>query len=137
MPTGGGKTLSSLLWSIKHAVRHGKDRIIIAIPYTSIIVQTAAVLRRIFGDENVCEHHSTFDPDEVWKDKQNASELELQQRLASENWDYPIIVTTNVQLFESMFSNKPSTCRKLHNIANSVLIWMKYRHFPVNIYNPL
>ena len=137
VPTGGGKTLSSLLWAIKHAIKNGKERIIIAIPYTSIIVQTAATLRKIFGDENVCEHHSNFDPDEVWKNKRNYSELEIQQRLATENWDYPIVVTTNVQLFESMFSNKPSTCRKLHNLANSVLILDEVQTLPCEFLQPI
>ncbi len=117
VPTGGGKTLSSLLWAMKHAIRNGQKRIIIAIPYTSIIMQTASVLRSIFGEENVLEHHSNVDPEKI----KNES-LREKMKLATENWDYPIIVTTNVQLFESMFSNKPSVCRKLHNIVNSVVI---------------
>lgn len=137
VPTGGGKTLSSLLWAVKHAVKYGKDRIIIVIPYTSIIVQTAAILRKIFGDENVCEHHSSFDFEEVWKDKPDSSQLELQQRLASENWDYPIIVTTNVRFFESLFGNKPSVCRKLHNIANSVVILDEIQTLPREYLQPI
>lgn len=137
VPTGGGKTLASVLWGIRHAVRYGKDRIIIAIPYTSIIVQTASILRRIFGQESVCEHHSAFDPDETWKDTQDISTLALRQRLASENWDYPIVVTTNVQLFESMFSNRPSTCRKLHNLANSVLILDEVQMLPREYLQPI
>lgn len=122
VPTGGGKTLSSLLWAMKHAVSHSMNRIIIAIPYTSIIVQTAGLLKEIFGEENVLEHHSNFDPDDI-KDEENREKA----KLATENWNYPIIVTTNVQLFESMFSNKTSDCRKLHNMANSILVWMRFR----------
>ena len=91
VPTGGGKTLASMAWALIHAVRYKKDRIIIVIPYTSIIVQTAAVLRNIFGAENVVEHHSNLQPDS--NDERSPS------RLATENWDAPIIVTTNVQFF--------------------------------------
>ena len=94
VPTGGGKTLSSLVWAVRHAVRNGQKRIIIAIPYTSIIMQTASVLRSIFGEENVLEHHSNVDPEQI-KDEC----LRERIRLATENWDYPIVVTTNVQLF--------------------------------------
>lgn len=112
VPTGGGKTISSMVWAINHALKFGKRRIIIALPYTSIIIQTAQILRSIFGDENVLEHHSV-----VNEDKEDE-----RIKLASENWDSPIIVTTNVQLFESFFANKPSKCRKLHNIANSVSV---------------
>ena len=112
VPTGGGKTLASVAWALEHALKHGKDCIIIAIPYTSITIQTAETLRKIFGDENVIEHHSNLLQD-------NLSETEL---LATENWDAPVIVTTNVQLFESLYANKTSRCRKLHNICNSVLI---------------
>lgn len=132
VPTGGGKTISSMVWAINHAVCSCKKRIIIAIPYTSIIVQTAAVLRSIFGNENVLEHHSntTFD------DKDD-SELTRQLKLATENWDYPIIVTTNVQLFESMMSNHPSQCRKLHNICNSVIILDEVQTLPIDFMQPI
>mgnify|MGYP000223575137 CR=1 FL=1 len=114
VPTGGGKTLASMAWALIHAVRYKKDRIIIVIPYTSIIVQTAAVLRNIFGAENVVEHHSNLQPDS--NDERSPS------RLATENWDAPIIVTTNVQFFESLYACRTSRCRKLHNICNSVVI---------------
>ena len=132
VPTGGGKTLSSLLWAIKHAVKHGMDRIIIAIPYTSIIVQTAGLLKEIFGEENVLEHHSNFNPDDI-KDE----EIREKVKLATENWNYPIIVTTNVQLFESIFSNKPSDCRKLHNIVNSVIILDEVQTLPTDFLQPI
>ncbi|HBC88777.1 MAG TPA: CRISPR-associated endonuclease Cas3'' [Lentisphaeria bacterium] len=112
VPTGGGKTLSSMAFAMDHAVKHGKSRIIYVIPYTSIIEQTARVLGEIFGPENIVEHHSNLDP-----------ENETQHsRLASENWDAPIIVTTNVQFFESLYASRSGRCRKLHNIVNSVVI---------------
>lgn len=132
VPTGGGKTLSSLVWAIHHAITHGKKRIIIAVPYTSIIVQTAKVLTEIFGEENILEHYSNVEFDE-----KGDPLLKLQKKLATENWDYPIIVTTNVQLFESMFSNKPSKCRKLHNICNSVLILDEVQTLPTEHLQPI
>lgn len=132
VPTGGGKTLSSMLWAMQHAIHHRLERIIIAIPYTSIIVQTAAVLKRIFGEENVLEHHSNTDPEKT-KDEN----LRHKMQLSVENWDYPIIVTTNVQLFESMYSNKPSTCRRLHNICNSVIILDEVQTLPTDFLQPI
>lgn len=132
VPTGGGKTLSSMLWAMHHAVCHDMKRIIIAIPYTSIIVQTASILKQIFGEENVLEHHSDADASAI-----NDAHLRHKAKLATENWDYPIIVTTNVQLFESMFSNRPSDCRKLHNIANSVIILDEVQTLPTDFLQPI
>lgn len=127
VPTGGGKTLSSMAFALEHAIKHKKERIIIAIPYTSIITQTAQIFRNIFGDNNVIEHHSNL----------NEETITAQQKLATENWDAPIIITTNVQLFESLYSNKSSHCRKLHHIANSVLILDEAQMLPFEFLKPI
>lgn len=127
VPTGGGKTLSSMAFALNHAAKNGMERIIYVIPYTSIIEQNAEVFRNIFGDDNVLEHHSNFqfEDDEY---KQDTSE---RLKLASENWDMPIIVTTNVQFFESLFSNKSSKSRKLHNLSKSVIILDEAQMLPI------
>jgi CRISPR-associated endonuclease/helicase Cas3 len=131
VPTGGGKTLSSLLWALSHAVRNGLKRIIIAIPYTSIIEQTAQTLKGIFGEENVLEHHSQV------ADSTPDREMRTRYELATENWDYPIVVTTNVRLFETMFNNRPSKCRRLHNLAKSVIILDEVQTLPLDLYQPI
>ena len=112
VPTGGGKTLSSMAFALNHAVQHGKKRIIYVIPYTSIIEQTAETFKKIFGEEQVLEHHCNID----------TVKMTPLMELASENWDAPVIVTTNVQFFESLYAAQRSRCRKLHNIVNSVII---------------
>lgn len=126
VPTGGGKTLASMAFAIGHALKHGKERIIYVIPYTSIIEQTSSVFADVFGRKNVVEHHSNLDPDNETPRSQ----------LASENWDAPIIVTTNVQFFESLFAAKRSRCRKLHNIVNSVVILDEVQLLPPKLLTP-
>lgn len=129
VPTGGGKTLASLGFGLEHAKLHGKQRIIYAIPFTSIIEQNAAVFRAFLGEDAVVEHHSSLDVD---PNSENAT-----SRLATENWDAPVIVTTNVQLFESLFASKTSRCRKLHNLVNSIIILDEAQQIPRDFHEPI
>ena len=126
VPTGGGKTLASMAFALNHAEMHDKRRIIYVIPFTSIIEQNAEVFRNMLGDDAVLEHHCNYIPaDSDWK-----------TRLASENWDAPIVVTTNVQFFNSFYANKPSKCRKLHNVADSIVIFDEVQAIPVEKLKP-
>ena len=133
VPTGGGKTTASMGFALKHACRHGLKRVIYVIPYTSVIDQNATVFEKIFGQDNVIEHHSG-----ILYDKEEGEEQEEQYRkaLATENWDAPIIVTTAVQFFESLYANRSSKCRKLHNLANSVIIFDEAQTLPVPYLEP-
>ncbi|MBQ9798990.1 MAG: CRISPR-associated endonuclease Cas3'', partial [Thermoguttaceae bacterium] len=150
VPTGGGKTLSSLAFALERAKASGLDRVVYVVPYTSIIEQTAAIFREIFGDANVVEHHSNFDAEETAAKRasQNASkngpeiddeavsEYALKARLAAENWDAPIIVTTSVQFFESLYSARGSRCRKLWRLERSVVVLDEAQTLPPRLLSP-
>ena len=127
VPTGGGKTVSSLAFSLHHAVAHGMKRVIYVVPYTSIIEQNAEVFREIVGTGNVLEHHSGVS----FEITENSTENDIRKAFASENWDMPIVVTTAVQFFESLYANRSSKCRKLHNLANSVIVFDEAQMIPI------
>lgn len=140
LPTGGGKTLASLAFALRHAKIHGLKKIIYVIPFTSIIEQNAGVFRACLGAENVLEHHANFD----WRKQLSFEALEDEEndllseklRLATENWDIPVVVTTNVQFFESLFSNRSSRCRKIHNLAKSIMIFDEAQMLPREMLTP-
>lgn len=127
VPTGGGKTVASLAFALRHAVAHGMKRVIYVVPYTSIIEQNAEVFREILGNGNVLEHHSGVQ----FELSDGASPEEVRRALAAENWDMPVIVTTAVQFFESIYANRSSKCRKLHNLADSVIILDEAQMLPL------
>ena len=133
-PTGSGKTFGLLRFALNHACAQQPcmQRIICAIPYTSIIEQNAAVYREVLGEDNVLEHHSSFD----YGDSEDPNGPLNRMKLAAENWDAPVVVTTNVQFFESLFASKTSRCRKLHNIANSVILLDEAQMIPTKFLLP-
>jgi CRISPR-associated endonuclease/helicase Cas3 len=140
VPTGGGKTRSAMAFALRHALRHGQQRVIVAVPFLTITEQTAQVYRDIFEDSEadhpvVLEHHSGVQADA--RTDEGFAPRQVWQRLSAENWDAPIIVTTTVQLFESLFGNRTSTSRKVHRLARSVIILDEAQALPRNLLEPI
>ncbi|KAF1075775.1 CRISPR-associated helicase Cas3' [Methanogenium sp. MK-MG] len=133
VPTGGGKTLSSMAFALDHLKKNDLKRIFYVIPYTSIIEQNADVFRKIFGNRNVLEHHSNYDPK---RETEATDPIRESLALSTENWDIPVVVTTNVQFFESLFSNRRSKCRKIHNLSKSVIILDEAQMLPIGYLKP-
>ncbi len=133
VPTGGGKTLAGLTFALLHAARNGMDRVIVAAPYTSILDQTAGAYERIFGRDRVLVHATSLPEPEDEEQSLGA----LRRRLGAENWDCPLVLTTTVQLFESLLSNKPGKCRKLHNVARSVIVLDEVQTLPTRLLGPI
>lgn len=137
VPTGGGKTISSMAFAMKQAMKWQKERIIYVIPYLSIIEQTADVFRAFLGNHAVLESHSQVDYDSLLEEgSEEAGRVAERMKLAAENWDAPVVITTNEQFFESLYANKTSRCRKLHNIANSIIILDEAQMMPVDFLKP-
>lgn len=134
VPTGGGKTVASLAFALAQAKARRMRRIIYVIPYTSIIEQTAQTFREILGDENVLEFHSGVLFDQQEDDASNPEAEPLTR--SAETWDIPVVVTTAVQFFESLFACQPSKCRKLHNLSQSVLIFDEAQMLPLPYLRP-
>jgi CRISPR-associated endonuclease/helicase Cas3 len=138
-PTGSGKTLAMLHFALKHAARHSLKRIVLAMPYLTIIEQAARVYREVFAgfpEHFVLEHHSLAGLGEESENQDAEGAQERQRRLLSENWDAPIVLTTNVQLLESLFSNRPSACRKLHNLMEAILLFDEAQSLPPHLAVP-